>query len=281
VIREVAIADLDNIQKIFKGSQLDMVRAAIVSGNTAGRMWHIKQNDSRPSIFLWDQGNNVFYLGGDTLLEAGAGELAALISGEIRTQSLAEGARYFRARGLTPALHAQVGSLFATIKLEAVEERYYGYPDKKAPARQAAQKEVVIRSLDRNLLESDSQNLDQVTGEIAWMWPGSRDDAIERFATHGFGSVAMIGRRIVCWCTAEYVSADRCGIGIETVEDCQRQGIATATAAHFIGTALDRGTQPFWECYSENVPSVRLANRLGFQLLETAAFWAGLFPSLR
>jgi RimJ/RimL family protein N-acetyltransferase len=84
----------------------------------------------------------------------------------------------------------------------------------------------------------------------------------------------------VCWCTAEYVSRSLCGIGIATVPDFQRRGIATAAAVHFVEESLRRGLIPHWECNEQNFPSLRLAEKIGFTLLETNDFWAGSFAAI-
>ena len=58
------------------------------------------------------------------------------------------------------------------------------------------------------------------------MWPSE-----ERFCERGLGAAALAGRRVVCWCTAEYVSAARCGVGIETEPLYMGRGIATRRMA--------------------------------------------------
>jgi len=95
----------------------------------------------------------------------------------------------------------------------------------------------------------------------------------ERFITQGFGYAAVVQERVICWCTAEYVSAQRCGIGIETVPEYERRGVATATAARFVADAIGRGLTPYWECRRENIGSIRVAEKLGFERLSEERFW--------
>jgi len=123
--------------------------------------------------------------------------------------------------------------------------------------------------IDRDLLaRGDLANREQVGAEIRWMWPSE-----ERFAAHGFGYAAVAQERVICWCTAEYVSARRCGIGIETVPEYERRGVATATAARFVAEAVGRGLTPYWECRRENIGSIRVAEKLGFELLGEERCW--------
>jgi len=105
-----------------------------------------------------------------------------------------------------------------------------------------------LATIDRALL-ADHQlaGITEVRAEIEWMWP-----AIERFYAYGLGAAAIAERRVICWCTAEYVSAGSCGIGIATDPAYGRRGVATATAAHFIELCQRRGMAPFWECRANN-----------------------------
>jgi RimJ/RimL family protein N-acetyltransferase len=276
---EQPVANLSGLATHFPGAQLEMVRAAIVAGNTAGRLW-LRRGEARETALLWDQGNNVFYLGGATLDAGSAQELRTLLAGELQPQSVATGARYFRARGLTAALDALLPRLFSGVALTASEKHFYTYPATAPPAVAVPGVDgLIFAPIDRNLLQSRLENVQDLRYEIAWMWPGSGETGLAHFLDAGLGSAAILGDRLVCWCTAEYVSADRCGIGIETDAAYRRRGIAGATTARFIAAALDRGLVPHWECDAANLPSVRVAERCGFQLLETAHFWTGLFPA--
>ena len=54
-------------------------------------------------------------------------------------------------------------------------------------------------------------------------------------------------------------------IGIGTAEGYRRQGLATLTAARAIQACEARGYAVFWNAAQQNVASVALARRLGFQ----------------
>ena len=86
----------------------------------------------------------------------------------------------------------------------------------------------------------------------------------ETFLDQGFGFTMLDGTSVVCWCTAEYVSEGKCGIGIETIEAYQGRGIATVVAGEFVRHALASGVNPHWDCWASNTPSVRVAEKVGF-----------------
>jgi RimJ/RimL family protein N-acetyltransferase len=105
------------------------------------------------------------------------------------------------------------------------------------------------------------------------MWP-----SLEQYYAKGFGAAARHGDQLVGWCTAEYVSETRCGVGIETLEAFRGKNVATAMAARFTVEALHRGVHPHWECDARNAASAHVAEKAGFTLLDESTMWAGHFP---
>jgi RimJ/RimL family protein N-acetyltransferase len=132
---------------------------------------------------------------------------------------------------------------------------------------------VQYHPIDADLLEEGRfENSRFVKSEIEWMWP-----SLGRFLEKGLGTAAVIDARIIGWCTAEYVSRSKCGIGIEVIDEFQKKGIATATAAHFLEHCLNQNIVPHWECDRDNIGSVRVAEKVGFEKTEDTVFWSGQF----
>jgi RimJ/RimL family protein N-acetyltransferase len=67
------------------------------------------------------------------------------------------------------------------------------------------------------------------------------------------------------------VSARWCGIGIETVATYRGRGLARATAQALLGECASRGLVPHWDAWADNLPSVAVAKRIGFELVEEYA----------
>jgi len=265
MIEARSLTDLPAMAALFPGPQLEMTLASIAEGNTPARLW---AGDG--TALLWDQGNNVFYLAG-ALHPGDATHLRDLIAGPIRAEALQRGRPYFRARAV-PGSDFVLQMTTTPGSLRPVRKRFYHYVA-PAPPPLPEPEGVAFLPIDGSLLRARGlANLDLVKREIGFMWPSE-----ERFCRRGLGVAALADDAIVGWCTAEYVSRAMCGIGIETIEPFQRRGIATAAARRFLRLALARGLTPHWECDAENLPSVRLAEKLGFTFLEETTFWAGLF----
>ena len=271
---EVPRPDIGAYVSLFPGEQLALVLASVAAGNTAARLWIASLDGDDAIALLWDKGNNVFYLAGPGLMKEAHEQLERLIATEIRPQALEEGRLYFRARGLNPATDDALPRLFAPLMLRELVELFFGF-------RQPRPSDVPLPSvpdigfvlIDRALLERENlANVHQVRDEIRWMW-----ETEERFYTRGWGYAALVPRRVICWCTAEYVSGSQCGIGIATDQEYERRGVATATAVHFVEECLRRGVRPFWECAAANLASARVAEKVGFERFEETRFWAGSF----
>ncbi|MDT8305883.1 MAG: hypothetical protein RRC07_08105 [Anaerolineae bacterium] len=125
MIQEQNVTMLPGARDLFPGPQLALVQRAIVAGNTAGRLWRVVHDEGGETALLWDKGNNVFCLGGERLTPSGLAALATLVTDEVQPQATAEGARYFRARGVTGELEAQIPSLFPALALRQTAKRFY------------------------------------------------------------------------------------------------------------------------------------------------------------
>ncbi len=269
---ERPIAELAAHTAAFPGPHLEMVTDSILAGNTAGQLWEIAQGGAGPLLLLWDQGNNVLYLGGHPADRVARAGLRGLLVGELRARLLAAGRPYFKARALDPALDGDLAGLLEGIDHGERIFRFYG-PGPLPPLSEPDLPGLRFAPIDRALLADDTlAGVGEVREEIGMMWPSQ-----ERFLAHGFGWAALLERQIACWCTSEYVGQRACGGGIATAEEFQRRGIATATAARFSQEAARRGLTHFWECNAANTPSWRVAEKLGFQLLAEERYVVGMF----
>jgi GNAT superfamily N-acetyltransferase len=158
------------------------------------------------------------------------------------------------------------------IELHEVGKELYSCP-RPASAPEPATEDLRVAPIDAELLaRGDITGVDEVRDEVRQMWPSE-----ELFLKRGMGLVALVGDRVACWCTTEYVSQRRCGIGIATHPEHRLRGIATFLAAQLAADWLRRGVTPYWDCRAENLASSRVARKAGFALVERFSMWAGRF----
>lgn len=276
MIAEIPPDRIPTYAAAFPGPHLALVMASVAAGNTAAQLWKASNAGEPALLLLWDKGNSVFYLSADRISAATQHELAAFIASELRERALRERSAYFKVRALAPAIESTLETLFGAGALQQLPSLLYRFDRAAPPPMDMPQLDGIrFAQIDQPLLADDKLgNIAHVRGEIQWMWP-----SLGRFFEQGLGCTAIVERQVVCWCTAEYLSADRCGIGIETVEAYQGQGVATATAAEFVRLCMSRGITPFWECRANNIGSLRVAEKVGFTLLEEETYWVGRFDA--
>ncbi|MBL7201886.1 MAG: GNAT family N-acetyltransferase [Anaerolineae bacterium] len=270
---EIPVAEIRGYATPYPGPQLEMVIASIAEGNTRAQLWMAAPPGGAASALLWDQGNNVFYLSGDLGAQEVTNGLALLIREEIAGRARAGGLAHFKVHALSPSSGRPLHALFGCV-LRKVPKLFFALGEHEAlSVPPPTLKDVRFLAIDADLLQRENlENLERVRAEVEWMWP-----SLERYVERGFGCAALCGEAVVSWCTAEYVSVGRCGMGIETVPVFRNKGVGTGAAARFAETCLDRGIIPHWECDRGNVASIRVAEKLGFAVVSESVFWSGAF----
>ncbi len=198
----------------------------------------------------------------------------SLFAGGNAQSPAAEEAMAFLARTLlSPKRRQELGAVKIAFPNNAWKEKLetalsgaaiHTYPRKvfrhPAPGRIPAAEEADIRLISAGM--ASLEHFDMIVEEVE-----STMGSLEAFLSLGFGAALVIKDRVCGFCTAEYVSGKECAIGIAVEEPFRRQGHAARMTALFLRECAKRGLTPFWECWKNNIPSVRTAERAGFELL--------------
>ena len=274
---EISLSKIGEYAPFFSDPQLDMVLSSIAQGNNRARFWRSISPKGCIVYLLWDQGNNVFYLNGTRITKEVTIDLASLINTRIRKQAIEEHLACFKIRPLSPSMMESMPVMFYKTQLHRTSSLFYAFQGETLPEMPVSGLEnLEYIKIDKNFLEkSNFKNIQYVRAEVDWMWP-SRD----RFHEDGFGYAAVLMENIVCWCTAEYFSDTKCGIGIETIQMYQNKGIATETTARFVDFCLHENITPHWECDTRNTASIRVAEKVGFKRLQEKSSYLVLFMAI-
>lgn len=119
---------------------------------------------------------------------------------------------------------------------------------------------VKIAEISSEILNSNVENINYLKDEIIKMW-----GSIETFIEDGFGYCALNNKELITWVTSEYMSKHQCGIGIETIEKYQKQGLGSLATTYLLKKCKELNITPHWDCWEKNVPSSKIANKVGFQ----------------
>lgn len=259
------LTDPRAVRHLFQAGHLALVIEAVIAGSFRATVWVDDPAAARTAL-VWDGSHGIYLVGVVDRPE----EWRELLAREV----LPAGRGIFKA----DVPDTVAGVVFAGHELRRRDRVCYAARSLDTSAWPAGDRERAGAGLRVSEIAgclddlAGLANAADLLGEIESMWP-----SVDAFRRDGFGFAAHDGSTIAGWCTAEYVSPGRCGIGIETVEAFQRRGIATATARAFLAHCAGLGLTPHWDAWASNRPSIAVAERIGLRLVETYHVHVGDF----
>jgi RimJ/RimL family protein N-acetyltransferase len=88
---------------------------------------------------------------------------------------------------------------------------------------------------------------------------------VEKVLQHTMGVVILHEDTVVCEAATGAPTHGQIEVGVTTAEPYRRQGFATIACARLIELCEEQGYRPWWDCAKQNIPSVKLAKKLGYQ----------------
>lgn len=162
------------------------------------------------------------------------------------------------------------------IKLDAqkAQRQFYRFKELRYSWRTLLPQGFALQFVDGILLaRKQLQNLDALTEEVC-SWFGSVRDFLDKH----FGVCVLDGDETVGWCLSEYNGADRCEVGVLTIEPYRQRGLAAVMASALVEHALSRGISYIgWHCYANNAASGATARKVGFEKVRDYAVYVGRF----
>ena len=159
----------------------------------------------------------------------------------------------------------QLPVLFAPRQPAAIARRHYLCHALKYDWRAHLPKGFEVHRLDEALLNRPGlASPDHIQGWMDGNWGSTA-----AFLAKGFGFVTLYTKagavQVVSWSLADCRSGDACEIGIRTVKEYRRRGLATITAAAAVEYALSHGfSMVGWQCSEDNLGSRGTAEKVGF-----------------
>jgi len=259
---------LERVRPLFDRPHLKLVIDAVSAGNSPGWVWVDDPRQPR-SALLWDKTHAVYL--------AGAADNAAFNEGvrRLSAERISREVEVFKAYNTSEAWDGELEHIFPNAMLHRQRARVFC---RLAGLKIPEWRERIPRGFQVSEINGAFEalarlaNFERVVEEIELCW-----NALEGFRQRGFGFCVHDAETVAGWCTAEYVSGDQCGVGIETIEAYGRRGFATLTASAFAEHALAHGIKAHWDAWATNAPSVRMAEKVGFEKVEDYTVTFGEF----
>lgn len=95
----------------------------------------------------------------------------------------------------------------------------------------------------------------------------------EAFLKFGKGYCLLDGDKIACNAFSSSIGNQIIDIGIETMADYRMKGLALPTAHAMVKYCLENGFEPGWGCNAVNIGSARIAQSLGFEIIDSHSMY--------
>ena len=120
---------------------------------------------------------------------------------------------------------------------------------------------AAMAAADFQIEQIDAGNISKISGRII---PSFSWESPEQFLEEGFGYVALDGGRVCAVAFSAAVSQDEIDIGVETVEDHRKMGLAAMLADKMCRHITGLGKKPVWAHSISNKGSMNTALKCGF-----------------
>ncbi len=241
---------------------------------TFSEIW-VDSKISPKTAFLWDNSTR-FYLAGYENNEEFNQSLKTLLIETIFPEAVKNNLFFYRVYFTSNKWQTRIYEMFKE-KFPVIKGRRFCTFNHKRVIdwkKQINSNELSMENINELLLaKTNLKNLDMLIDAIKSRW-----NSINAFISSGFGYCLVKDQeKIVCWCIAEDISQNNCGIAIETVQEHQRQGFAAFTASAFIEDCLLRNKTPHWDCWDDNIAAITTAEKVGFEKLVDYPVFFGAF----
>lgn len=257
-------SNFQEIRKLFSLNNKKFVFESIIEGNTPGDIY--VNSLEHPELYvIFDGGNFVLYIGGVSADHEEYKKCVSYIRKNILTESLKEEFDEWILISYTSDIWKNILlEGFEDLRVEKGERVLYRHDIKKIDNKTLSNIPFEIKAIDEEILnDSNLVNIEELKEELNDMWGD-----LQGFIKNGFGYCALDGKKLISWCTGEFFSKDFCGIGIYTIEEERKKGVGGAVALNFVTETGKRNLTPYWDSWAKNLPSVRVAEKVGFDKIE-------------
>ncbi len=227
---------------------------AVIAGASPGRVW--VDDPAHPRCALIDAPEG-WHLLGETVDEGFGRAVGAFYGGDVLPAARLSRWRYSCLHCHPAAWHTTIAPLLSAFAPTWDYQHFLRHRGPCPDWRSLVPAGYELVRVDESFLRSGVEGAEDFTGHGFW--------SVADFLERGFGFCVVYENRAVGSCTADCVVGDRAEVGVRTLPEHRRRGLATAVTAAAVEHCLARGiTHIGWHCWSGNVASLRTAQRAGF-----------------
>ena len=252
-------ADYAHVRPLFAGLPQRVAIEATLAGYTDGTIY--VDDPIRPAAaFIW----NAFrfgFLAGDPANESFVAALADLLAFELLPAARDSHDPTLVIYPTSPDWRMQLPALLGGREILSLRRRTFNFDAARVPVSRRINLPTGLRlePVDAARIAASPE----LQAEISLLW-----HSVQAFLSHGLGYCVMAGDQVASVCLSAFAGGKLREISVSTHPDYRRQGLAQAVCRAFIYACRWQGLTPVWECWHDNLPSVKLAETLGFRQVE-------------
>lgn len=130
----------------------------------------------------------------------------------------------------------------------------------------------------RKTIDLNQYEIKETTAEIFENMPGTVVPRFfwnnaEDFLLKSKGYTLIINNQSVSTAFAAYKMGNILEIGIQTVDGLYGKGYSAITCCRLIDYCIENNLEPVWACKKDNIGSLKLADKLGFEVSRTGPYY--------
>ncbi len=260
-MHELSPEQFPNLEPLFAPALRHVPLLGALEGRHPARIF--ADDPAQPVLALVASRWGYFYLGGQPTGPEQAAALGALIARELLPELLEHGRGGFILWPAQPGWFEQLDALLPGRQVARVYRRTFAFDPitfyENRFSRPPLPPDLRLHAIDADLLDEME---DDLAAEIRATWR-----SLDEYLRYGSGACisAQNGRRLASACFAAFTAGGKAEASVFTPASYRRRGLATLAAAAFVEESLRRDLRPSWECFSDNLPSLKLAENLGFK----------------
>lgn len=274
MIHEINKNEFNYIHNLLDDCMDNIEIKAVIDGINPG--WIFVDSIKSPrTAMVWSKGIQGFYFVGDERNKEFNNCINEFIDKEIKPRAIRENISRFEFSGETANWDNTLEKIFKNRRLNKSKQYQYKLQNDlwKSHNKLKLKDGYILRQIDSELFyDSSIKNLEFISSEIKRWW-----DSYEGYLEKTFGYCIIFENMIVNYCICNFVHENIHTIGIETLEDFQRQGLAQVTTEAFVDNCIKNQLSPYWECMESNLASRSLAEKLGFYRNHTYTLYSFSF----
>jgi RimJ/RimL family protein N-acetyltransferase len=269
----------EHVRPLFQGLDDHLMIQAVIAGTSPGRIYADDNRTPKTALLCSVEG---YFLAGDPADDAVVNGFSEVLKHIIETRDTIRADDDAINLAVWPQTWESKLSVLFPRRLPLPEYRYkYTCTELQLDWPAQIPEGYTIQPLDAHLLERCQGHVpEHIFGWMQANWGG-----VEAYLQRGFGFCMLHKDQIVSWCIGDCASGDRCEVGIHTLPEYRRRGLAAITVAATVADRFARGVKAVgWHCNQNNAGSWKTAEKVGFirecayvfhlYLFDDAVYWA-------